>query len=180
MSSANAAKGPGLVFTFYSYKGGVGRSMALANIGVVLASEGHRVLLVDWDLEAPGLEMYFSGAARIVGSPETTPGIVDLLEARALSKSVSWQQCLLRAEFFDHALDIISAGRKSEDYRSRVQQLNWEDLFRKHRIGNYINALRDEWREAYDFILIDSRTGVTDIGDICTVLLPDVLVLFFV
>ena len=43
-----------------------------------------------------------------------------------------------------------------------------------------MNSLRDEWRERYDFILVDSRTGVTDVGDICTVLLPDVLVLMFV
>ena len=52
-------KKPGLVYTFYSYKGGVGRSMALANVGVLIAAEGHRVLLVDWDLEAPGLEVCF-------------------------------------------------------------------------------------------------------------------------
>jgi MinD-like ATPase involved in chromosome partitioning or flagellar assembly len=50
---------PGWIYTFYSYKGGVGRSMALANVGVMLASAGHRVLLVDWDLEAPGIEAYF-------------------------------------------------------------------------------------------------------------------------
>src|SRR5687768_18601726 len=50
----------GSVITFYSYKGGVGRSMALANIAVLLARRGHRVLAVDWDPEAPGLERYFS------------------------------------------------------------------------------------------------------------------------
>ena len=44
------------VYTFYSYKGGVGRSMALANLAVLLAREhGHDVIVVDWDLEAPGL-----------------------------------------------------------------------------------------------------------------------------
>ena len=48
------------IVTFYSYKGGVGRSMALANIAVLLARRGLKVLAVDWDLEAPGLERYFS------------------------------------------------------------------------------------------------------------------------
>src|SRR5215831_12610747 len=48
------------IVTFYSYKGGVGRSMALANIAVLLARRGLRVLVVDWDFEAPGLERYFS------------------------------------------------------------------------------------------------------------------------
>jgi MinD-like ATPase involved in chromosome partitioning or flagellar assembly len=41
--------------TFYSYKGGVGRTQALANIGYWLARRGRRTLMVDFDLEAPGL-----------------------------------------------------------------------------------------------------------------------------
>ena len=49
----------GRIVTFYSYKGGTGRSMALANIAWILAGGGKRVLVVDWDLEAPGLHRYF-------------------------------------------------------------------------------------------------------------------------
>lgn len=49
----------GKIITFYSYKGGVGRSMGLANIAVLLARWEYKVLIVDWDLEAPGLENFF-------------------------------------------------------------------------------------------------------------------------
>ena len=49
----------GKIITFYSYKGGTGRSMALANLAWILASNGQRVLAIDWDLEAPGLHRYF-------------------------------------------------------------------------------------------------------------------------
>ena len=49
----------GNIITFYSYKGGTGRSMALANVSYLLASWGYKVLLVDWDLEAPGLHNFF-------------------------------------------------------------------------------------------------------------------------
>lgn len=171
---------PGTVYTFYSYKGGVGRSMALANVGVLMAMEGQRVLLVDWDLEAPGLEVFFRNAARLTPDAAIRPGIVDLLESQARRERLPWRDCLLQAEFFGCSLDIITAGRRTGDYRQRVQQLNWEELFSRHQIGNYISGLRDEWREVYDVVLIDSRTGITDIGDICTVLLPDVLVLMFV
>ncbi len=48
-----------MIYTFYSFKGGVGRSMALANVGEYLSSRGARILLIDWDLEAPGLESFF-------------------------------------------------------------------------------------------------------------------------
>jgi WD40 repeat protein/MinD-like ATPase involved in chromosome partitioning or flagellar assembly len=51
--------GKSKIYTFYSYKGGVGRSMAMANVAELLYREGLRVLMVDFDLEAPGLEQYF-------------------------------------------------------------------------------------------------------------------------
>jgi len=175
-----ASEQPGLVFTFYSYKGGVGRTMALANVGVLMASEGHRLLLIDWDLEAPGLELYFERSAQLVGNPSETPGIVDLLHAHSQGTPLPWRNCLLRAEFFGQSLDVLPSGRRTDDYRRRVQSLDWETLFREHRVGNYMNSLRDEWRSAYDFVLVDSRTGITDIGDICTVILPDVLIFLFV
>ena len=48
-----------MIYTFYSYKGGVGRSMALANVAEWLYQRGLRVIMIDWDLEAPGLENFF-------------------------------------------------------------------------------------------------------------------------
>ena len=60
----------GTVVTFYSYKGGVGRTLALANIGVLLAKWGYRVLAVDWDLEGPGLHLYYD---RWIGEPRPGP-----------------------------------------------------------------------------------------------------------
>nr|WP_193241857.1 AAA family ATPase [Streptomyces phaeolivaceus] len=43
-------RGRGTVITFYSFKGGTGRTMALVNTAWILASNGLRVLVVDWDL----------------------------------------------------------------------------------------------------------------------------------
>ena len=53
------AAATGRIFTFYSYKGGTGRSMALANFAWLMAASGKRILVIDWDLEAPGLHRYF-------------------------------------------------------------------------------------------------------------------------
>lgn len=49
----------GEIITFFSYKGGTGRTMALANVAWILASHGKRVLTVDWDLDSPGLHRFF-------------------------------------------------------------------------------------------------------------------------
>lgn len=68
----------GRIVTFYSYKGGTGRTMALANTAWILAANGFRVLTVDWDLEAPGLAKFFRpflDQAALAG----TTGMMDLI-----------------------------------------------------------------------------------------------------
>ncbi len=62
------------VVTFYSFKGGVGRSMALVNVAAELARRGERVLVVDFDLEAPGLDTF-----DITASRESGRGLLDLV-----------------------------------------------------------------------------------------------------
>ncbi len=169
----------GRLFTFYSYKGGVGRSMALANVAACLSKWGHRVLVVDWDLEAPGLEKFYTRWLK--GLRTRTPGILDLLLAKAEGRELSWRSCLMHAAVFDHtpAIDVISAGQLTKEYAERVQRLDWKHLFEERDLGAYLDRLRNEWGNAYDFVLVDSRTGINDVGGICTVLIPDVVVLLF-
>ena len=62
------------VVTFYSFKGGVGRTMALVNVAVELAQRGRRVLAVDFDLEAPGLDTF-----GIFRSRKRRPGLVEFV-----------------------------------------------------------------------------------------------------
>jgi cellulose biosynthesis protein BcsQ len=169
-----------MVYTFYSYKGGVGRSMALANVATLLAKWGARVLVVDFDLEAPGLEMYFERHCRMSRTRGETDGLVELLHARMRNETIDWSLNLIQAESGKITLDILCAGRKTDDYQQRVQQLDWVRLFESCDIGNYFDNLRVQWKQHYDFVLVDSRTGITDIGDVCTVLLPDALVVLFV
>src|SRR5690349_3870859 len=172
----------GVVYTFYSFKGGVGRSMALANVAALLAKREKNVLVIDWDLEAPGLEKYFSKPPSLIrGSRKSTPGVVDIVTAFAEGKPLNWQECVLYAQPFNEGMPIslISAGQDTQHYVERVQKLNWERLFNDREFGNYLETLREEWLSKFDFILIDSRTGITDIGGICTIHLPDILVILF-
>ena len=53
--AGQAVRGDGAVTTFYSYKGGVGRSLLLANAARFLATLGKGVVAIDFDFEAPGL-----------------------------------------------------------------------------------------------------------------------------
>ena len=78
MLAAPKPKRLGKIVTFYSYKGGTGRSMALANVAWLLTANGYRVLAIDWDLEAPGLHRYLLPFLRDPELAETR-GLMDLL-----------------------------------------------------------------------------------------------------
>ena len=73
-------------------------------------------------------------------------------------------------------LDFVSAGRQNRDYYSSVAQVDWDNFYERLGGGQFFNALRADMKANYDYTLIDSRTGLSDIADICTVHLPDILV----
>ena len=68
----------GKILSFYSYKGGTGRSLTLANVAWVLASNGKRVLAIDWDFEAPGLHRYFAPFLHDPGLAQTD-GLIEFV-----------------------------------------------------------------------------------------------------
>jgi cellulose biosynthesis protein BcsQ len=174
---ALAKRKPGLVCTFYSYKGGVGRSMALANVAVLLSRLGQKVLVIDWDLEAPGLEQYFGPQYR--GMRRSTPGLVEFIASYGSKGSLDWRECLLKAFIpKGEPVDIIHAGRDDPEYSNRLRSINWDRLF-EQGFGRYLENIRSEWKQEYDYIFVDSRTGITDIGGICSILLPDYLLSLF-
>src|SRR5579859_1558445 len=70
-----------MIYTFYSYKGGVGRSMALANVAQWFYLQGLRVVMIDWDLEAPGLENFFFTSEKDLENVRYQIGLIDLLMA---------------------------------------------------------------------------------------------------
>jgi MinD-like ATPase involved in chromosome partitioning or flagellar assembly/Flp pilus assembly protein TadD len=172
------------VTTFYSFKGGVGRTQAVANVGARLARMGFRVLLVDFDLEAPGLTWLVA--------PET-PGVVDLftdakeqgLEAPLFAKSpselLSSHSASLDLGSGAHAdgrLRIMPAGRNDAHYGARLSTLNLGALYAEgtgHPLIEYFKQVL-QTTDALDFIFVDSRTGFSDESGICTRDLADTLV----
>ena len=212
-----------MIVTFYSYKGGVGRSMAMANVAAWLVRRGLRVVVIDWDLEAPGLETFFlddHGRADVRGSV----GLIDILEMykrqlpllprEAAQSGASQEQGsiakrwssptddfteVLQAHLppLEHALLPVplegtsgSGGRllflpsgardgdRFREYARTVQEFDWADFYRSYRGEDYFEWMRQELSRSdlADIVLIDSRTGVTEMGGVCTRHLADVIV----
>jgi CobQ/CobB/MinD/ParA nucleotide binding domain len=187
----------GRIVTFYSYKGGTGRTMAVSNVAWILASNGYDVLLIDWDLEAPGLHRYLRP---FLVDPElaNTPGLIEFMwdaaqasmtPAEPSGSSPSQPVAFPSLEDYVVGLDwdfrgkgsihFIPAGRQDENYAQRVNTFNWDNFYERLGGGKLLHAERERLREKYDYILIDSRTGVSDTSSICTVQMPDILAVFF-
>jgi MinD-like ATPase involved in chromosome partitioning or flagellar assembly len=183
---------PGKVVTFYSFKGGTGRTMALANVAWILAASGKRVLVADWDLESPGLHRFLAPFVK-ADTVETTGGVIDMVRAyewqttKSVERRPGWHEHFARVRKYafsidwDHfppggQLDFLSAGRQNQDYAANLTGMNWDDFYEQLGGGAFLDALRQDMRTNYDYTLIDSRTGLSDVADICTIHLPDVLV----
>jgi tetratricopeptide (TPR) repeat protein len=204
MTAEAGPRGAGEIVTFYSYKGGVGRTMALVNVGWIMAGNGLRVLLVDWDLEAPGLHRYLrpflvdpelrgtdglinmvqAYAARVTGpagtveAPSNGSGATVMTdgELRACARLGPYTTGLDLDFPAGGRLDILPAGRQTASYSAAVTTFRWDVFYERLGGGSFLQVLREEMKASYDYVLIDSRTGVTDISSICTLLMPDVLV----
>ncbi|MEO7991401.1 MAG: AAA family ATPase [Chryseolinea sp.] len=179
----------GTIITFYSYKGGVGRSMALANTGALLASWGKKVLLIDWDLEAPGLENYFK--EYIKSDLAKREGLINVLSKRKersdlKASQIEWNKILVNIAIpvestlsTSARLDLLMAGQKDSSYIQNVRQLDYDKFYDEHQGGEFLENLREYWISQYDFVLIDSRTGLTDSSGVCSIQMPDILVMLF-
>ena len=190
-----AGKGAGQIVTFYSYKGGTGRSMLLANVAWILAANGRRVLAIDWDLEAPGLHKYFQPFLLDKGLTETE-GVIDFAiefataakDPLATQDDPKWfdpyadmaQYAVpLEWEFDGGRLDFVGAGRQGASYSMRVNSFDWHEFYDRLGGGAFLARAREHLKERYDYVLVDSRTGLSDTSGICTVQMPDALVVCF-
>ena len=173
-------KESGTIISFYSFKGGVGRTMSLVNIAILLARR-YKVLVIDFDLEAPGLEKFLTNFQLKAGNKKG--GLLEILEKASNSKQKkltdyqTYTQSVTGSPL--KSLHFLSSGNTENNYSIRVQKFDWTGFFEKRNGIEFFEYLRDDLKANYDFIFIDSRTGYSDTSGICTYFLPDILVLLF-
>lgn len=164
------------ISTFYSFKGGVGRTMALVNVAVWLAKRGKNVLLIDFDLEAPGLDTF-----PLLRPKSRTPGIVDYVSYYLKhGQAADVTDYVVSCESVEN-LSIMPSGLHGSTYAQNFAQIEWRGLYAKQDGFLLFEDLKEQWRQSLqaDYVLIDSRTGYTDTGGICTRQLPDAVVILF-
>ena len=122
------------------------------------------------------LDRYFRGFAR--SAAEREGGLIALLESGAAgSLNGNAHAYVQRVECpGTPPFDLLRSGDDSESYGARVADFSWPRFFAEQDGAEFIEGLRQQWVKDYDLVLIDSRTGVTDSGGVCTIQLPDLLV----
>lgn len=163
------------IVTFASYKGGFGRSTALAATAAGLARDGSRVLAIDLDLEAPGLLTLMPPLTAAGSRPEGVTGLVDvLLDEEALEDAIYPYRD-------EPGLDVLAAGTVDETYLEKLSRLDYEGLVdptRNDRGPLHRLLHRIEASDRYDVILLDARAGLHDLTAAALNGTPHLAVLF--
>jgi WD40 repeat protein len=169
--------------TFYSYKGGVGRTLLAANLGVLRARKG-KTLIWDLDIEAPGLH-------RIPDLKPQSPiktGFFEWLKqwqaARTADKDAKPDYDALAAcvqpTNLSGELHILPAHASDANAARLFGEIDWDAfLVRDLKLGFRLfnDALEYFAAQGYQTVLLDARTGITDLGGLLTAFLPHVLVM---
>jgi len=171
--------------TFYSYKGGVGRTLALANIAKRLAEFNKKVCLIDFDLEAPGLHHKFK---ENIGSKGINRGLVDYINYFNCNNSTPklLADYITTINFKNNKykdIDFIAAGNVySDKYWKTLFSIDWVSMFYKkdsQGVALFVDLKERIKKELKpDYLLIDSRTGISEISGITMSLMADEIVLF--
>jgi len=173
--------------SFYSYKGGVGRSTILANLACWQARQGRKILIIDLDLEGPGQHSSGLFKGNSIGDSVIKGGFIDLCEAwkqhpgqtvQTHGEQYEWdlRDYMLRSALLDALPDtnkgeifLMPAGKQlDEDYTQKLNKLNWHSFFSPSSSGGSEGYRLFETLKLYceieefDSVFIDSRTGLSD------------------
>lgn len=180
------------IVSFYSFKGGVGRTQLLANLASYLCYvENKKVLIIDWDLEAPGVHFYFKKTYADITQKRGLMGLLsEYVTIHKSGKNIETLDELPQVNIDKDIVpliqisigkvDLMPAGdyENFESYRTQIIKFDWNEFYENFDGKRYIEFLKYELKKLdYDFIFIDSRTGLSDYLNIGNIQMPDMNVL---
>jgi MinD-like ATPase involved in chromosome partitioning or flagellar assembly len=165
--------------TFFSYKGGNGRTLTAANFAVYLTKLGLKVVIMDFDLDAPGVDSKFPDFTLPKGQLGLIDYVLQFQRDGAPPGPIHNIHCSMavKSPRQDYSLGLIPAGDYlGSDYPAKLNELSWATIFSPHRDGVaffqlFLQQIEKELKP--DVLVIDSRTGFSEIGGLCTQQLAD-------
>lgn len=139
------------IISFYSYKGGTGRTTTAANVAYQLALMENKVLCIDLDIDGPGLFTVFG--------IENNPALEEKNIVRYFADQGSPNY-----EDFIHDLSEIHSVKGKFDIIPATMSINREDALETmgHNLPDKFEGLITEAKEHYDYIILDTASGISD------------------
>ena len=145
----------GKIISVHSFRGGTGKSNLTANLAVAVARAGHRVGVIDTDIQSPGIHIIFG-----LKEGETEYFLNDFL----------WGRCSIQQA----ACDVTAKVRKEAGGELEIASLHLipssskqTDIVRIVDQGYDVQKLNSGFQEAIrqlglDYLFIDTHPGVND------------------
>ncbi|HYO23489.1 MAG TPA: MinD/ParA family protein [Lacipirellulaceae bacterium] len=157
------------VISTHSFRGGTGKSNTTANLAVLIAKAGHRVGVIDTDIQSPGIHVLFQ-------LPES--------RVKHALNDYLWGKCAIQDAAYDvTAAAIGNAGPELD--RPRIflipSSVNSGEISRVLREGYDVGRLNDGFRQVVrdldlDYLLIDTHPGVNE-ETLLSIAISDLLLL---
>lgn len=156
-------EGTPAIVSFYSFKGGVGRTTTMCAVARLLAKQGRKVAIIDLDLEAPGV-------GRFLGA-ETPRGVIDLLVQFLATSSLSPGELdaySVATSYGGNDLIVFPVGTIDWAYIEKLGHLDFspqvqaDDSPVEVALRALLLAVKSKYRP--DFVFLDSRAGFHDLG----------------
>lgn len=150
------------IVVFYSFKGGVGRSTALAAFAIQRARLGERVAVVDLDVDAPGIGSLIAADEK---GTSARWGVLDYLLERPL-ESVDlrdyYHACRRREITGSGEILVVPAGTLDDLYLSKLARADFEPPppQGKHALIQLFEQIHTELNPHW--LLLDARTGLSE------------------
>ncbi|MBD2364206.1 MinD/ParA family protein [Anabaena minutissima FACHB-250] len=154
------------IVSIHSFRGGTGKSNSTANLAGIVARAGHRVGIIDTDIQSPGIHVLFG---------------FDEQKMKYALNDYLWGRCAIE----ETAYDVTSVLNKVVNKNSRIylipSSIKARDITRVLREGFDFNLLNEGFQDLLttlnlDYLFIDTHPGLNE-ETLLSIAISDILVL---
>ncbi len=170
-----------MIVSLYSNKENIGCTMAAVNMGILLSNHfSKKTLIVNWNFAASKLANNLSSICKspsksLIDVLSYYKNLIDSDKPILLEHLV---QCRNYANLTSiNNLYYLPASIKNDTVFDKSVSFDWIEFYEVYQGGFLIDHLKSQWEKDYEVVLIVSERGASDAAAICTIQLPDVIIM---